>query len=746
MTHRPNQSLCHYRPADPAAPPAVSIVTPYYNTGPLFLETAESLLGQSLQQWEWIIVNDGSTDPQSLRVLLPFRSADPRIRVIDQQNAGPSAARNTGVAAARAELIFFLDSDNLLAPTALEKLTWFLIGRPQAAFVSSWNVAFGHQQSRSRRGFGSRVIFPYDNTCSSQALIRRAAFEQIGRFDEQRRQGMEDWEFWVRAAASGFWGTDLPEYLIWDRRKPAQAYTSYRWQFRDDPQAIPQLRAELHATYPQVFRDGPPRLPDPTSDPYPIIPNLLPFHNRLAPQGQRRILMLLPSISPGGADRYALDLAAGLIDGGDQVSVCLTRDLAHGWLPDLERITSDVFNLPGFLAPGDTPRFLHYLIESRNITHVFISNSLLAYNLLAYLRSRCPHVAYLDFVHAEQEQRHGGFARVAADHDQLLDLHGVTSRHLGKITAELEADPDRTEICYVGTDDQHWRPDPSARLRIRAELGIPQEQTLILFVARLSAEKRPRLAAQILLALRKAATPFCALIIGDGEDRAFLSLFLRQNRMHPQVRMLGNQPHARVRELMAAADILLLPSQREGIALTLYEAMASGVVPVAAQVGGHAELVLPTCGILIDHGQHEIERYAAALRTLIEQPEQRQTMSRAARIRISQSFSASVGLAHVRTALDRATMLSQKQPRPPVALGVGLASAALSIEHEQLDRRLRRLAPVRLALALRWSSAGRLLTRLAGIRAAVLRLDRRIYSTRRTIGQFIRRICKQYGQ
>jgi hypothetical protein len=194
---------------------------------------------------------------------------------------------------------------------------------------------------------------------------------------------------------------------------------------------------------------------------------------------------------------------------------------------------------------------------------------------------------------------------------------------------------------------------------------------------------------------------------------------------------------------MAAADILLLPSQREGIALTLYEAMATGVVPVAAQVGGHAELVTPNCGILIAHGPHEQEQYVAALRQLIEQPDRRRNMGVAARIRIGESFSATVGLARIQAAFDRATQFSETQPRLPVSPAVGLASATLAIEHEQLDRQLRQFAPVRIALALRWSSAGRVLTRLAGWRSALFRLDRGIYTTRRTIGQFIRRIRKR---
>src|SRR5262245_49821275 len=107
-----SQFLYGYRRAA-LAPPAVSIITPYYNTGPLFYETVESVLRQSLQQWEWVIVNDGSDDREALRTLLPLRSADSRIRVLDQPNRGLAAARNAGAAASTAPLLFFLDSDDL---------------------------------------------------------------------------------------------------------------------------------------------------------------------------------------------------------------------------------------------------------------------------------------------------------------------------------------------------------------------------------------------------------------------------------------------------------------------------------------------------------------------------------------------------------------------------------------------------------------------------------------------------------
>ncbi len=111
----PSRPQYGYRPADPSAAPAVSIVTPFYNTGEVFRETAQSVLQQSLQQWEWLIVNDGSHEPVSLHILDEYRQSDPRVRVIDHpENRGLPAARNRGWQEARSRYILYLDSDDLL--------------------------------------------------------------------------------------------------------------------------------------------------------------------------------------------------------------------------------------------------------------------------------------------------------------------------------------------------------------------------------------------------------------------------------------------------------------------------------------------------------------------------------------------------------------------------------------------------------------------------------------------------------
>jgi hypothetical protein len=174
--------------------------------------------------------------------------------------------------------------------------------------------------------------------------------------------------------------------------------------------------------------------------------------------------------------------------------------------------------------------------------------------------------------------------------------------------------------------------------------------------------------------------------------------------------------------------------------------MACSAIPVAADVGGQRELVTPDCGILIPHGPHELAEYVAAIQDILRDPERRAQMGAAARERIDQHFSAEIGLTTLQMALDRAAHLASIEPRPCVPVSAGLAAATLAIEHEQFEQRLRRLAPVRLFLMLRWSSAGRLLRRLAGLSSMLAALDRQIYMARRKTGQLVRRLISAEPQ
>lgn len=101
--------------------PKISVIIPVYNTQAYLESCLQSALGQSLQETEFICINDGSAD-RSLDILLQYAHTDGRIRIIDQENGGLSRARNAGLQAAQGEYLCFLDSDDLLPPDALAKM------------------------------------------------------------------------------------------------------------------------------------------------------------------------------------------------------------------------------------------------------------------------------------------------------------------------------------------------------------------------------------------------------------------------------------------------------------------------------------------------------------------------------------------------------------------------------------------------------------------------------------------------
>jgi len=246
--HRPN---FFYTLIEPSASPCVSIVTPFHNTGAVFHETARSVFKQSLQQWEWIIVNDRSTDPEALAILDSYRTRDPRITIIDHEmNRGQGAARNTGYQAARSAYVVQLDSDDLLEPTAVEKWLWFLESHPEYAIAGSYSVAFDGQKYLWQNGFHSGAILLDDNQIDNKTMVRASVHAAVGGYDETIREGVEDWDFWLRCANAGHWGGTVPEFLAWYRRRPAH---SDRWTTWDDPQWWKRLRATFRQKYGKLW-------------------------------------------------------------------------------------------------------------------------------------------------------------------------------------------------------------------------------------------------------------------------------------------------------------------------------------------------------------------------------------------------------------------------------------------------------------------------------------------------------------
>ena len=676
-----------YAPGDPPGEPYVSIVTPFFNTGAVFHDTALSVLNQSFQQWEWLIVNDGSTNPEAQAILDEYRRLDPRVRVIDRGvNGGPGAARNTGFDCARAAYIVQLDSDNLLEPTAVETWLWFLESHPEYGFVKGLTVGFGAQEYLWTGGFHDGPAFLYKNNIDATAMIRKEVHKAAGGYDESIRDGFEDWEFWLRCANAGYWGGTVLQFLDWYRRRPTH---TDRWKDWDGGSRQQGFLQNLRRRYPGLWNGGFPRLEARQQFSSSAVLDRLPCENRLG-KVKPRLLMILPWLTMGGADRFNLSLLKQLCGHGWEVTIATTLESDHSWQPEFAAHTPDIFVLHRFLNLVDYPRFLLYLAQSRQVDAVLISHSELAYHLLPFFRANLPEVALLDYCHIEEEQwKNGGYPRLSLQYQESLDLQIVSSQHLKDWMAGQGNSADRIRVCYTNIDVPPQREDRSS-----PHPALQRERPLrILYAGRICEQKQPRGVARTCLRLAQQGMPFRAAVAGEGPDLKWLEAFLKQHQLSRQVQLLGEVPVREMGARLAEADIFFLPSLWEGISLAIYEAMASGLVIVGADVGGQSELVTPECGFLVPpgDGDTQVEQYAAILMRLILEPGLAKQMGAAGRERIAAGFRLDQMGDQMVELIQEARELCASQPRARPSHSLARAFAAQTVEYVRISRLADRL-------------------------------------------------------
>jgi glycosyltransferase involved in cell wall biosynthesis len=188
-----------------------------HNLGTYLPETLESLAAQTERNFDVVVVNDGSDDAATCRLLSGLDG--PNMRVIHSERRGLPGARNLGVSHTAGEFLCMVDADDLLDPDYLERSVHTLTSRPDVAFASHWLRAFGDE---TWDWTPTDCTFPallQTNTVNGAALMRREMFDRLGGFDETMVDGCEDWEFWIRAVAAGFSGVIIPEFLFRYRRR-----------------------------------------------------------------------------------------------------------------------------------------------------------------------------------------------------------------------------------------------------------------------------------------------------------------------------------------------------------------------------------------------------------------------------------------------------------------------------------------------------------------------------------------------
>lgn len=214
----------------PGAPspisPRVSVLMAVYNTAAYLAPAIESILHQTYEDFELIVIDDGSTD-DSARIAENYAAKDARIRLIRQPNAGVGAATNRGLSASRGEYVAIMDSDDISEPERLACQVEYLDAHPDIAAVGTqWlmiqpddQVAGADMQPTSTEAV-AMLMYAYFSVHHPTAMIRRAAMSSVGGYREDRACIVPDYDLFMRMQQAGYGFANLPEVLFRWRLNP----------------------------------------------------------------------------------------------------------------------------------------------------------------------------------------------------------------------------------------------------------------------------------------------------------------------------------------------------------------------------------------------------------------------------------------------------------------------------------------------------------------------------------------------
>lgn len=620
--------------------PLLTVITPYYNGHRYVDETIASLRAQTLGDFDHIVVDDGSEDPESIDKLKEIEAGG-FSRVIRIEHAGLPAARNAGALEARGEYICFLDCDDYLSTNALEVLILKALLNPQLAFTHPGVVHFGEMEGEFYDEFSVKRLKrePYIGMVTA---LRRDIYLELGGTDESMLLNFEDYDFWLRLIQKGYRGQLVPELIYFYRRFSdcGNAAKIERAKSREE-----RMR-EIRLRYPKLF-GGPPEyevVMEPIEDPrapgkdelmaefeayyrqiqfgmnYPYsasrrtnTPNL--FQAEYYDPNRINILYFIPHMVVGGAENIDLDILIGLDRSRYRVIIAVELTADHVWYERFREHCDELFLTPNF-ATGDlqTDKFVDYLLYAKNIDICFNRNTYMGYRAFKRWKAKFTQIRCVDLHHLHN--RGSDWVTQSIPFHDSIDRHYLTNRDLKEYILENYTIKDDTfRIVYCGVDPRRFDPEKVQRGVLRDEFGVSAEAPTVGYLARFDEQKDPLKWLEVAGELSRTNSEIQFLMVGGGELFEKAENLAEELGIRDRVHFAGYRTD--IPEVLADFDCLLMVSNHEGLPQAVFEAMSMGVPVVSSDAGGTRECVTPEVGTILPI-HSEPRKFAEAVSDILD--------------------------------------------------------------------------------------------------------------------------------
>lgn len=369
--YEPGKKLKNKKNKNIKVEPLVSIITSYYNANEYMWQTINCVLNQTFQSWEWIIVDDGSTDKESIDYLKEVEELDSRIKIYHKENEGLALGRDYAIKFATTNYILPLDSDDLIEETYIETLYWTLETNKNATWAFTNSVGFGKYIYLSDKEFDCEKM-KTDNHITATALIRKEKILKLGGYGKAKRYVNEDWHLWLRMLADGQFPIQVGFYGFWYRRREESLLTNinnekkqeYQLKMRDLKIEADKIKENINAIkYPKGKK-------------YDLC-EMNNFENDISKieilnKKQKSDIYILPYL---GTDKtmYKKIRKASKEKKIYIITIGNNKHSPYFYRQKYEQF-STVYDLTTFIDSRYWISFIQYIIDSRNVDNVYVSN------------------------------------------------------------------------------------------------------------------------------------------------------------------------------------------------------------------------------------------------------------------------------------------------------------------------------------------------------------------------------------
>lgn len=407
--------------------PLLSVIIPCHNYGLHLAEALKSVQAETYQGFEVIIVDDRSTDVETLQILQQLRDQGLKVIRLDDADATlerawytPAQARNTGIAEARGKYICCLDADDTIEPTYFEKCLCMLESNPGISFAYSEVRLFGDEAGLLKtRPFDLRLLLEYNHLGPTGSVIFKKSCWQLGGFDSSIR-GYEDWDFWIRLGKAGFRGRLITEPLYNWRRHGMTFGRELEMDHRG-------LSAQIRIIHADLYSD--PKRIESIEREYRNLKTPQPFLNLnrrsqyLASNEERKAVLVVASWHTPSATQFLYEL---LKNWKTQKTVdfiiIATNRISNSLREKLYELSKQVYPLANFLDDYCWRDFVRNILIIRSVKTLLISESTPAYEWCTRLQLQNLHV--VDILHDESW---ADYVELSAKLDPFITHHFTLS-------------------------------------------------------------------------------------------------------------------------------------------------------------------------------------------------------------------------------------------------------------------------------------------------------------------------------